>query len=107
VIRREVLLHGKNGACDRCAKLATPAYQKVARWLQAGVSQVEMAQRLGVAKQWVGRVVDLIERRQPKRRSKTHCPHGHSYTEHNIENGRDGWRRFRTCRLERDRRRKR
>jgi hypothetical protein len=107
VIRREVLLHGKKGACDRCAKLAKPAIPESGPMAASRFSQVEMARRLGVAKQWVGRVVDFIEGRQPKRRSKTHWPHGHRYTEHNIENGRDGWRRCRTCRLERDRRRKR
>jgi hypothetical protein len=36
VIRREVLVAGVKGSCDRCAKLAKPAYRKVIHVFQFG-----------------------------------------------------------------------
>jgi hypothetical protein len=97
VIRREILLHGTRGACDRCANLAKPSYQKVARWRAQNVPQVEMARRLGTSRQRVGKMLDVIEGRQPMRRSKTHCPHGHRYTKQNTRYARHGWRYCRMC----------
>jgi hypothetical protein len=97
VIRREVLIDTVKGSCDRCAKLAKPAFQKVAQWRAQGIPQVEMARRLGTKKQRIGIMLDLIEGRQQKRRSKTHCPQGHSYTTLNTAYDRHGWRHCRTC----------
>ncbi len=36
---------------------------------------------------------------------KTHCPHGHPYSDDNLIVTLEGWRRCRTCRREADRRR--
>jgi hypothetical protein len=97
VIRREVLLGAVKGSCDRCAKLAKESFQQVARWRAQGIPQVEMARRLGTKKQRIGIMLDLIERRNPKRRSKTSCPHGHRYTKQNTAYDRKGWRHCQTC----------
>jgi hypothetical protein len=50
-------------------------------------------------------MLDLIEQRQPSRRSKTHCPHGHKYTKENTRYDRHGWRICWTC-LTADRKRR-
>jgi hypothetical protein len=59
VIRQEVLLMRNKGFCDRCAKLAKPAFQKVAQCRAQGVPQVEMARRLGKKRRRIGIIVDL------------------------------------------------
>lgn len=41
------------------------------------------------------------ERQDHYNRGKTHCPHGHEYTEANTQVGKDGKRRCRTCKAER------
>jgi transcriptional regulator len=54
-----VLLMGNKGFCDRCAKFAKPAFQKVAQCRAQGVPQVEMARRLGTKRRRIGIIVDL------------------------------------------------
>jgi hypothetical protein len=104
-VRYETLL-GVKQACNKCAKLAKPEYQTIAKLRAAGIKQVDIARRLGVSRQYVGSIVDFLEGRVQTERSKTHCPHGHRFTQTNTFRDARGWRRCRECQRIRDQKRR-
>jgi hypothetical protein len=105
VVRYGALL-GVKQACNKCAKLAKPEYQTIARLRAAAVKQADIARWLGVSRQYVGSVVDFLENRVQSPRSKTRCPHGHRFTQKNTYRDERGWRRCRECQKIRDQKRR-
>jgi DNA-binding NarL/FixJ family response regulator len=102
-MRYGALIGGVKQACNTCAKLAKPLYREVGRMMKEGLTQMEIARRLGRTKQHIGQVVQFLTGRKSKRRSKTHCPNGHRRAEANTYVSPNGWRACRVCMSNRQR----
>jgi hypothetical protein len=68
VIRRSVLLHSVKRSCDRCAKLAKSEYKAAARLLAAGITQAEIARRMGVTRQRANFIAKFLADGKPGRK---------------------------------------